>query len=209
MEPISIPSDLRRLDGYGYLQGVAQAASEPNGDDALAARLGAGDPGAVDELWREYGDAVYAVAMKRLRDPSAAEDVRQQVFAELWERRASYDPARGPVRAWVLTIARSRTIDHQRRRRPLSADPDALDRMPAPPHRDESPELVVDRVGVADLLRRIPAEEAGLLRMRFYDGLSQREIAGRTGIPLGTVKMRMVQALERLRTMMEAEGAGP
>ncbi len=209
MEAISIASDPRRLPGYGYLQAVAQMASEPDGDDALAARLGADDPTAVDELWREYGDTVYAVAMKRLRDPSAAEDVRQQVFAELWERRGSYDPARGPVRAWVLTIARSRTIDQLRRRRPVSEEPDALDRVAAPARADESPELVVDRVGVADLLRRIPAEEAGLLRMRFYDELSQSEIAGRTGIPLGTVKMRMVQALERLRTMMEAEGAGP
>ena len=59
---------------------------------------------------------------------------------------------------------------------------------------------------VADVLRQIPAQEAGLLRMRFYDGLSQSQIAERTGIPLGTVKMRMVQALERLRELLEADG---
>jgi RNA polymerase sigma-70 factor (ECF subfamily) len=196
----------RPFGGFGNLRRMTSPRPERNGEDALAARLQSDDPGAMDALWGEYGDTVYAVAMRSLRDPAAAEDVRQQVFAELWERRSSYDPERGPVRAWVLTIARSRTIDHLRRRRPVPSEPEAFDRLEAPARAEDTPEAVVDRVGVAEVLRRIPAEEAGLLRMRFYDGLSQTEIAARTDIPLGTVKMRMVQALDRLRGLLEAEG---
>lgn len=188
---------------------VPVVSDAPGGDAQIADRLRSGDPAAMDALWSAFGDTVYAVALRGVRDPATAEDVRQQVFAEVWERRASYDPERGPVRAWVLTIARSRTIDQLRRRQPVPEEPESFDRMVAPERAEDSPETVVDRVGVAELLRRIPAEEAGLLRLRFYDGLSQSEIAGRTGIPLGTVKMRMVQALARLREMMEAEGAAP
>ncbi len=186
---------------------VPLAAIRPsaNGDDSMATRLLESDPAALQAMWEEYGDTVLAVAMRTLGDRAAAEDVRQQVFAEVWERRSTYDPDRGPVRAWVLTIARSRSIDHLRRRRAVATDPDAIDRLPAPWHPDDSPDAVVDRIGVGEMLRRIPAEEAGFLRMRFYDGLSQTEISARTGIPLGTVKMRMVQALERMREMLEPE----
>ncbi|MBK5117947.1 MAG: hypothetical protein JJE23_13660 [Thermoleophilia bacterium] len=65
---------------------------------------------------------------------------------------------------------------------------------------------MIERWRVAELLRRVPAGEARMLRMRFYEGLSQREIAERTSTPLGTVKMRMIQALERMRTLIEEEG---
>ena len=70
----------------------------------------------------------------------------------------------------------------------------------------ETPDELLERWRVAGLLRRLPREESQLLRLRFYDGLSQTEIAERTGIPLGTVKMRMVQGLNRLRDMIEQEG---
>ena len=193
---------------FAKLGGLAErefSNGQVDADRTIARGLREGDPAALDALWREYGDGVLAVALSSTRDPAAAEDVRQQVFVELWERRATYDPERGPVRAWVMTLARSRTIDHLRRRRPVP-DSEAVERMEAPAREADSPESVVDRLGVADLLRQIPAQEAGLLRMRFFDGLSQNQIAERTGIPLGTVKMRMVQALERLREMLEADG---
>lgn len=204
---IAIPAG-RRFGKLGAMEGrerePADAADEP-----IARALASDDPAAIEAIWREYADGVLAVALRGVGERAAAEDVRQQVFAELWERRASYDPDRGTVRAWVMTIARSRTIDHLRRRVP-TADTEAVERARAPAAGGafESPEAAVERIGVAELLRRIPARESGLLRMRFYDGLSQREIAERTGMPLGTVKMRMVQALERMRGLLE-EGSGP
>ena len=70
---------------------------------------------------------------------------------------------------------------------------------------EQSPDALVERWRIAHLLSRLRPEEAELLRMRFYEGFSQAEIAQRTGIPLGTVKMRMVGALRRLRDMLEDE----
>jgi len=106
-----------------------------------------------------------------------------------------------------MTIARSRAIDHLRRRVPEPRDPQ-LEREAA--ERGEGGTTTLDELleewRVAHLLRRLPPEEADLLRRRFYEDQSQREIAEATGIPLGTVKLRMVQGLGRLRGLVEAEG---
>lgn len=177
-----------------------------NGNDEgpIAEGLAEDDPAVVDLLWAEYGDRVLATALSTLRDRAEAEDVRQQVFTEVWESRSKYDPDRGSVRAWVMTIARSRAIDQLRARRPV-VDAEELEGLVAPADPQTTPEAAIDRLDVGRMLKRIPSEEAVLLRMRFHDGLSQREIAERTGIPLGTVKMRMVQALGRMRGMLDEE----
>lgn len=176
----------------------------PAGDGALAARLIAEDRGAIAELYERHGASIFAFLLKTLRDRPAAEDVQQQVFLEAWQRAASYDPARGGLLTWLMMIARSRAIDHLRRRVPEPAG--ALGDLPGPGEEaiDEVDRLV-ERYRVASLLSGLHAEEARILRMRFYDDLSQTEIAARTGIPLGTVKMRMARALERMRDQIGAE----
>ena len=140
-------------------------------------------------------------------DRAAAEDVQQEVFLEVWRRGASYDPARASLSTWIMVIARSRAIDALRKRVREPRDPAAtlavIEQIEDP---SETPDELLERWRVAGLLRRLPREESQLLRLRFYDGLSQTEIAERTGIPLGTVKMRMVQGLNRLRDMIEQEG---
>jgi RNA polymerase sigma-70 factor, ECF subfamily len=171
----------------------------------MARGLRSGESGAFEQLWREHSRSVRAYAFRVVGDAGAAEDVCQQVFAELWERRAAYDPERGSVQAWIMTVARTRTIDYLRRRRPEPRDPAVVDAEQEASQDSGGAEAIVERIAADELLLRIPTEEAGLLRMRFYDGLSQREIAARTQIPLGTVKMRMVQALERLRGLIDGE----
>ena len=108
-----------------------------------------------------------------------------------------------------MTIARSRAIDELRRRVPEPKDPSEYGPLGLAEDADPelSPDALVERWRVAHLLSRLRADEAELLRMRFYDGLSQSAIAQRTGIPLGTVKMRMVGALRRLRDMIDEEEA--
>jgi RNA polymerase sigma-70 factor, ECF subfamily len=103
----------------------------------------------------------------------------------------------------VLTIARSRAIDHLRRRVPEPRDP----QLPDPRAVEEDADALLERWRVAQLLGRLPEVERALLRLRFYDDLSQSEISAATGIPMGTVKARMVRGLTRLREMIEAEGA--
>lgn len=186
----------------------ARTRPRGQGEKALVTAMGRRDPSAIDALYLEYSDTVLAYLLRTLGDRGAAEDVRQQVFAELWQRAGEYDPARAGLLTWVLMITRSRAIDQLRRRsRQPEPQPPAQVAVLADARAERAPadDRVIERWRIAHLLSRIPAEEAELLRKRFYEERSQREIAAETGIPLGTVKMRMVQALERLREMIEQE----
>ncbi|HMO00426.1 MAG TPA: sigma-70 family RNA polymerase sigma factor [Miltoncostaeaceae bacterium] len=170
----------------------------------LASRLRRGDPDALAEIHRTFGGVVLGYLRNALGDPAAAEDVHQEVFLEVWRRGPDYDPDRASLGTWVMLIARSRAIDHLRRRIPEPFDPQAPG-APEPEDLAASPDLLVERWAMAVYLARLPEEQARILRMRFHEGLSQTEIAERTGIPLGTVKTYMVRGLRRLRELMEAE----
>jgi RNA polymerase sigma-70 factor, ECF subfamily len=159
---------------------------------------------ALEGVYEEYGSTVLGYLINVLGDRGVAEDVHQQVFLEVWQRAPGYDPQRASVLTWIMTIARSRAIDELRRRVPEPRDPGGA-ALAADPDPESSPDALVERWRIAHLLSRLRPDEATLLRMRFYEGLSQSEIAGRTGIPLGTVKMRMVEALRRLRELIEQE----
>ena len=169
----------------------------------LTARLRAGDPDALADAHAAYGAATFGLLVGMLGDRAAAEDVQQQVFTEVWRRAGDYDPRRAGLLTWVLTIARSRAIDHLRRRVPEPRDPQRPDARTVASGDD----ALLERWRVAQLLSRLPEAERALLRLRFYDELSQSEISAATGIPIGTVKARMVRGLTRLREMIEAEGA--
>jgi len=178
------------------------------GDDRhLADGLRRRDADTIARLHAEYGRTVLGFLARTLRNRSTAEDVFQQVFLEAWERGPSFDPARGSVLTWLMTIARSRAIDQLRRRVPEPRDPaGSLALLEGETDPGASIDDLVEQWRMAHLLGRLPPEQADLLRRRFYGGRSQSEIAAETGIPLGTVKMRMVQALARLREMIDEEG---
>ena len=169
----------------------------------LAARLRAGDADALADVHEACGAATFGLLVRMLGDRAAAEDVQQQVFTEVWQRAGAYDPRRAGLLTWVLTIARSRAIDHLRRRVPEPRDPQLPDSRTV----DAGADALLERWRLAQLLGRLPEAERTLLRLRFYEDLSQSEITAATGIPIGTVKARMVRGLTRLREMIEAEGA--
>jgi RNA polymerase sigma-70 factor, ECF subfamily len=169
----------------------------------LVARLRAGDTDALANVHQACGAATFGLLVRMLGDRAAAEDVQQQVFTEVWQRAGDYDPRRAGLLTWVLTIARSRAIDHLRRRVPEPRDPQLPDLRTVEADAD----ALLERWRLAQLLGRLPEAERGLLRLRFYEELSQSEISAATGIPIGTVKARMVRGLTRLREMIEAEGA--
>jgi RNA polymerase sigma-70 factor, ECF subfamily len=180
-------------------------------DRRLADALRAGDARALETFHARYGGTVFGYLLNTLRERAAAEDVFQTVMTEVWRRAPRYDPERGSLATWALTIARSRAIDELRRRRPEPFDPADLPEptggigggaASAVAPQDEA----LDRWRMAHLLAQLPSEERRLLELRFYAELSQSEIASRTGMPLGTIKSRMVRGLERLRGLMDEEG---
>lgn len=172
----------------------------------LAAALRAEDPAAIAAVEQRYGRMLSGFLRDALPDPASAEDVMQQVLVEVWRRGPQYDPARAGLLTWILMIARSRAIDENRRRRPEPLDPTTIAERGGSTGAEADP--LLERWRLAGLLDRIPHEEAMALRLRFYEELAQPEIAERMGIPLGTVKTRMVRGLARLRELIvEEEGS--
>jgi len=192
--------------------GVPMAAdATPSREEArLSERLRDRDPEALREVYERCGRVSFGFLVKALGDRAAAEDVQQQVYLEVWRRGDRYDPERGSLLTWVMTIARSRAIDHVRRRVPEPVEPEVaagaaeVERVVEGEVEGEV-EALAERWRMRALLERLPDAESELLRMRFYGGLSQSEIAAREEIPLGTVKTRMFSGLRRLREMIEEE----
>ncbi|MBK5111814.1 MAG: sigma-70 family RNA polymerase sigma factor [Thermoleophilia bacterium] len=172
----------------------------------LVERMARGNADALREVHEICAQPVFGYLCRFLGDRATAEDVQQQVFIEAWEKADRFDGERGSLMAWVMTIARSRAIDHSRRRVPEPRDPQRPEGLveSSSGGRDEIEE-VVETWQFAQILAEVPSDEAEVLRFRFQDELSQTEISAKTGIPLGTVKSRMVSGMERLRVEMGAE----
>ncbi len=175
-------------------------------DHKAVAALKSKRPDAMALVMEAHGSTLLGYLTQLLPDRATAEDVLQLVLLEVWQRASTYDPERSGLLTWVLTIARSRAIDQLRRRVPEPLDPVALAAKAdgAWPAASEN-ERLLEEWRIAGLLARLPREESSLLRLRFYDGLSQSEISERTGVALGTVKARMVNGLSQLRELLEAE----
>jgi len=171
----------------------------------LAQRLRRADPSALEAIYAAHGSMVFGYLRQALNDAAEAEDVFQQVMTEVWRRGADYDPGRASLTTWIMLIARSRAIDALRRRRPEPQDPATLQDLDVVESETED---LAERWRVAALLEQIEPDDRDLLRLRFFEGLSQTEIAERTGIPLGTIKSRMVRGLERLHDLVVEQEAG-
>ncbi len=184
---------------------LRRPGAAPPDDRRLVTGLRRRDPAALERVHVAYGATVLGFLRRALRDEASAEDVHQEVFLEVWRRGESFDPARASLGTWIMMIARSRAIDHLRKRVPEPLDPLAPEGAVLRDREDpaDAPELAVERWGMAVLVARLPAAEAQVLRMRFHEGASQSEIAARLGLPLGTVKTHMTRGLRRLRDMME------
>jgi RNA polymerase sigma-70 factor (ECF subfamily) len=152
---------------------------------------------------------MFGVLRALLPSPEAAEEVIQDSFHAIWRAAGGYTAGRGSVRTWVLAIGRNAAIDWQRtkgrrfaRERSLEITDDLRD-----PLADELLERVALRARVRDALAALPAEQREVIVLAYYGGMTQSEIATRTGAPLGTVKGRARLAMARLRESL-AEGPG-
>jgi RNA polymerase sigma-70 factor (ECF subfamily) len=155
------------------------------------------------ELYRRYAPELFGFATSALGDRELAEEVVQDVFAQLWRHADDYDQRRASVRTWLYAIARNRIIDAHRRAaaRPRRADDD--DSLETAAEVDAALDHAVLRWQVTAALARLSAPHREVIRLAHYGGLTMREIAERTGVPLGTVKSRTSYALRHLRLIFD------
>jgi RNA polymerase sigma-70 factor, ECF subfamily len=182
---------------------IQAVASDPMTDGELIARVGEGDSGAFELLYRRYARPVFALALRRLGDRGRAEDAVQETFASVWRSAGSYRQERGPGAPWLYAVARNAIVD---RRRALGEPPaegvEEASKDAGPAERAES-SWTAWRVHRA--LAELPENERRLIELAYWGGLSQSEIAQFLNVPLGTVKTRTRSALARLADLLEGE----
>jgi RNA polymerase sigma-70 factor (ECF subfamily) len=175
----------------------------PSSDAMLVERLPRDRSGdELRELYRRYAGELFGFAANALGDREQAEEVVQDVFAQLWRHAGEYDQRRASVRTWLYAIARNRIVDAHRRAaaRPKYADEDSLD---SAAEIDAALDQAVLRWQVTAALARLSPAHREVIRLAHYGGLTMREIAERIGIPLGTVKSRTSYALRSLRLILD------
>ncbi len=161
------------------------------------------------EVYLRCGGRCFAIALRLLPTREDAEEVLQETFLEVWRRAREFDPARGGLQAWVTTIVRTRAIDRVRAQGTVARAVAGASHEPAPVSAAPlAPDVAAgqreSRLRVWAALARLPPEQREVVELAYFEGLSQREIAERTGEPLGTVKTRMRLALEKLGTLLRA-----
>lgn len=188
----------------------AQSAGE---DALLVARVGAGDQAALAALYDRYARPCYSLARRILGDDTLAEDVVQEVFLAVWRDPSRFDATRGAFATWLLSTTHHKAVDAVRREenhRKRRASTDVLEtRVSDAPSVDDEAWTGVRRTRVRAALATLPEAQREALGLAYLGGYTQREIAGLTGIPLGTVKTRMLAGMRRLRDeLADIDNAG-
>jgi RNA polymerase sigma-70 factor (ECF subfamily) len=182
--------------------------ASPDSPTELLRQMGQGNRGAFELFYERFAALVFSFAMRLVQERSAAEDLLQEVFLQIWRDAGNYSPDRGTPEAWIITITRSRAIDRMRsiRRRDKSFVPMAGAGGKEYDGKVESGAAASDaRIMVNSALAELPPLQRTVLELAYFDGLSQSEIAGRLKEPLGTVKTRMRAAITRLREIVGAK----
>jgi len=189
-------------------QGGLNPVSPEDADRAVLARVSAGELHALDELYERYRTMAYSIAYRMTQDATLAEDVVQEAFLGAWRNAGRYIEGRGSVKTWFLSIVHHRAVDAVRRRRPTTELPERED---MPPQvltlPDIWPEVAgrLDSTEVHAALSRISQVQRETIELAYFSGLTQQEIAERTGTPLGTVKSRMRLGLLAMRRALVGE----
>lgn len=175
-------------------------------------RIAQGDQAALASLYDATSQLVYGLVLRILGDAGTSEDVTLEVYLQVWRQAERFDPARGRVLSWLMTMARSRAIDRLRvtsqqlaRSEPLDVLNEAKSSSPDP---EESAQLAQRRARVREALRTLGPEQRRAIELAFFGGLSQNEIALKLNEPLGTVKTRIRSGMLKLREVLQPYEGG-
>jgi len=185
---------------------IEQRSTGSAAERALARRLCAGDDHALTELYDTHSSFVFGLALRVIRDRSAAEDITQDVFVGLWTQPDRFDPDRGSLRAFLGTLTHRRSVDvirseesRKKREGKTSAE------------RTFAPDVDVDAVRsvtaqtVRDAVAALPPNQREALELAYFDGHTYRQVAERLGIPEGTAKSRLRLGLHHIADLLDPE----
>ena len=196
------------MQGRSVASGMVEDLSAAR-DRQLVRRIEGGDEEAFRSLFASYAPFAMALAVRVVRQTQLAEEIVQEAFLTLWRDPGVFDERRGSVKAWLMTMVHHRAVDVVRRE---EAQRRRSHEMVARIHEEtEDPtEAVVEAVAapaerdaIRTALRSLPDDQREVLQLMYFDGLSQSQIAQKTGAPLGTVKSRALLGMRRMRSMVE------
>ena len=181
---------------------TSTASADAGVDLALVRRMQSGDQRALSEFYERWFPVVHSLVSRMVKSAGDVEDVVEETFWQVWRQASRFMEDRGSVQTWLLTIARSRSLDRLRSMKRLREEPieeTTGDAVASSEDPSLSAELDERSTLVRAALAELPAEQREALELGYFGGLSQSEIAERTGQPLGTVKTRMRLAMLKLR----------
>ena len=176
-------------------------------DRALVALDTEGDGGALEALFGRYGRACFGLARRILADEQFAQDVVQEVFLTVWRDASRFDASRGGFPTWLLSMTHHKAVDAVRReenlRKRRSSSEVLETRESEAPRVDDAVWSLLRRERVREVLATLPEPQREALTLAYFGGYTQREIAGLTSTPLGTVKTRMLAGMRRMKESLD------
>lgn len=179
----------------------------------LVQRILVQEESALLELYEQFGGLVYSIAVRVLNDPVLAEEVTQDVFMKVWEKAQQFDAAQASFTTWLSRIARNSAIDALRKRQnrqpekgsfSIDENPYAFEQTLAATYAEDPTQKLL----VKGALNEIPSEQAELIYMAYFSGMTHNDIAATTGLPLGTVKSRIRAGMQKLREVLISNPIG-
>ena len=174
-------------------------------DVDLMLGIQSGDADALSQLYDRYNGIVKALILRIIHNDSEADDLLQEVFMEIWNQAKNFSPEKGKPLGWMVTLTRRRAIDALRKKQAYAR---AEERLQAEPEQqplawvqnttEKEIEAGDTRVLMAKVINSLPEAQQQVIELAFFQGMSQREIASHTNIPLGTVKTRLELGLKKI-----------
>jgi len=174
-------------------------------DQDLMLRIQQGDEEALGLLYDRYSGVLKSLIMRVIHNDAEADDLLQEIFVELWKQSATFSPEKGKPLGWIVTLTRRRAIDRLRKRQAYARVEEKFKDQP-----EQQPEAWVHNTMEEDLelndarqmLRKVmdelPEAQRQAIELAYFKGMSQREVAAHTGIPLGTIKTRLELGLKKI-----------
>ena len=191
------------------MEKAARSASDANDDEELIVRVAQGDRAAFEALYDRFSIPLYSLAVKILGNEAEAQDVLQEVFLSVWKKASTFRAERGSAFSWVVAQLRNRAIDRirSRSRRGELLEAHAPDLVPAASAGISSAdqcEISERSREVRSAMDQLSDDQRQVLRLAFFEGLTQAEIAEKLEEPLGTIKARAYRGMARLRQLLRS-----